>query len=153
MTCGPWVAIVALLQSGMDFAVTEMPLANSSTVVFDSRVSVPGSRAPITCYRIPSIVAAGGNVILAFAEARLGTFAPRRGGGFFPSCNDCVVNGIAMRRSTDGGKTWGEYKWAVSDEPTDPAVPDSDVGGNPSAVYDVATGRVILQVHIITTVL
>jgi signal transduction histidine kinase len=71
--------------------------------------------------------------LIAFTEAREGR------------CDDCVVNGIAMRRSTDGGQTWGPYIWAVSDESTDPSRPDMDVGGNPSAVYDAATGKVLLQ--------
>ena len=62
-----------------------------------------------------------------------------------PSCGDCVTNGIVQRRSTDGGRTWGEYTWAVSDHSTDPSRPDMDIGGNPSAVYDHSTGKLVLQ--------
>ena len=81
--------------------------------------------------------------LVAFAEARLGHF---KAGKFLgPSCGDCVTNGIVQRRSTDGGRTWGEYTWAVSDHSTDPSRPDMDIGGNPSAVYDQATGKLVLQ--------
>lgn len=86
-----------------------------------------------------------------------------------PSCDDCVVNGIVQRRSTDGGRSWGSYTWAVSDHSTDPTRPHMDIGGNasarailitarlpgvflrncswlqPSAVLDKATGKLILQ--------
>lgn len=83
------------------------------------------------------------DALIAFAEARLGSWDTS--GRFHPSCNDCVTNGIAQRRSTDGGRTWGEYTWAVSDHSTDPSRPDMDIGGNPSTVYDKSTGKLILQ--------
>lgn len=120
-----------------------LPLANSTSVVFDSRVSPPMSRAPVACYRIPIIVQTP-EALVAFAEARIGHF-DKQSGTFRASCDDCVVNGIAMRRSTDGGRTWGPYSWAVSDQSTDPSRPDMDIGGNPSAVYDKSTGKIVLQ--------
>ena len=55
-------------------------------------------------------------------------------------CGDCVVNGIAQRRSSDGGRTWGPYTWAVPPTSTDPSRPHMDIGGNPSLVLDERTG-------------
>ena len=52
---------------------------------------------------------------------------------------------IVQRRSTDGGRTWGPYSWAVSDHSTDPSRPDMDIGGNPSALFDPKTGKIVLQ--------
>eukprot|EP00936_MAST-01D_sp_MAST-1D-sp1_P002664 g2664.t1 len=85
--------------------------------------------------QVPS--AAGTNhagVLVAFAEGRIG------------SCNDCVVNGIVMRRSVDGGRTWGNYSWAVPPTKTDASGRDGmDIGGNPSAVWDSDRNVLLLQ--------
>eukprot|EP01051_Picozoa_sp_SAG22_P009425 SAG22_NODE_787_length_7239_cov_4.418487_4_plen_112_part_00 len=77
-----------------------LPLANSTYLVFNSSVSPPGSRAPVTCYRIPMIEQTAAGVLVAFAEARLGAADPKTGKIVSKSCDDCVVNGIAQRRST-----------------------------------------------------
>eukprot|EP01051_Picozoa_sp_SAG22_P009424 SAG22_NODE_787_length_7239_cov_4.418487_3_plen_284_part_00 len=55
-----------------------------------------------------------------------------------------IVRRAAAVRS-DGGRTWGAYEWAVSDQSTDPSRPHMDVGGNPSALFDKATGKLLLQ--------
>ena len=34
---------------------------------------------------------------------------------FVPTCDDCVVNGIAQRRSTDGGRTWVSVAGVLSE--------------------------------------
>lgn len=98
-----------------------------TSTIFDS--SQVGN---VTCFRIPSIVWTP-TALLAFAEARV------------HSCGDCVVNGIAMRRSTDSGQSWDEIQYPVPATRTDPTDPNSDVGGNPAAVYDSTTKTVILQ--------
>eukprot|EP00401_Gymnodinium_catenatum_P040850 CAMPEP_0117547076 /NCGR_PEP_ID=MMETSP0784-20121206/46934_1 /TAXON_ID=39447 /ORGANISM="" /LENGTH=410 /DNA_ID=CAMNT_0005343963 /DNA_START=133 /DNA_END=1365 /DNA_ORIENTATION=+ len=59
------------------------------------RVFAPGEHN-ITCYRIPAIVRTERGTLLAFAEARHG------------GCGDGLVHEIAMRRSTDHGKTWSD---------------------------------------------
>lgn len=89
-----------------------LPYANETFVVFNSSISPPGARGPVTCYRVPGIIQTP-RALVAFAEARIGRALPH---GFDSTCDDCVVNGIAMRRSTDGGRTWGPYRWAVSDQ-------------------------------------
>jgi len=47
------------------------------------------------CYRIPSIIQTHKGTLLAFSEARLG------------GCSDQGAHHLALRRSSDGGKTWG----------------------------------------------
>ena len=56
-----------------------------------------------------------------------------------------MVNGIAQRRSTDGGRTWGAYSFAVSAQSTDPSRKGFDIGGNPSCLYDGVKKRLLLQ--------
>ena len=53
-----------------------------------------------TAFRIPGLVAAGNNTLLAFAEGRkfsCGDFGRGKGKG---------QHDMVMRRSTDGGKSW-----------------------------------------------
>lgn len=122
-----------------------MPLANRTWVVFNASISPAGSRGPVACYRIPAIAQAPG-ALVAFAEARIGRKLPGSGPErFAASCADCVVNGIVQRRSTDGGRSWGRYSWAVSDHSTDPTRPNMDIGGNPSVLYDAVAQRLVLQ--------
>ena len=99
-----------------------------TSVVFDHTTLYPN----VSCFRIPSIVSTP-TALLAFAEARM------------DKCDDCVRNGIALRRSTDSGRTWLPIQYPVPADPTDPADPTSSIGGNPAAVYDNRTKTVILQ--------
>ena len=90
-------------------------VANTTSLVFSVEDSPSNPRGPITCYRIPMVVSTSNGTLVAFAEARIGHPVPGNSSAFKPSCDDCTVNGIAQRRSTDGGKTWGPVAWAVSD--------------------------------------
>lgn len=74
-------------------------------------------------YRIPALAVTSGTV-LAFAEAR------RDDGG------DAGWIDIVVRRSHDGGRTWGEQILVASDPP--------HTVGNPAPVVDRNTGRVHL---------
>jgi hypothetical protein len=85
--------------------VAPLPFANSTYVVFNSSFSPAGSRGPVACYRIPAIEQAADGTLVAMAEARIGRFSPDGKTLLHGSCDDCVVNGIAQRRSTDGGKS------------------------------------------------
>ena len=50
------------------------------------------------CFRIPTIIQAGNNDLLAFAEGRVN------------GCGDYGNINIVMRRSTDNGQTWGDVE-------------------------------------------
>ena len=73
-------------------------------------------------YRIPALLVSNKGTILAFAEAR------RNGGG------DTANIDTVVRRSEDGGKTWGD-EIVVFDE-------QNNVAGNPCPVVDRSTGRI-----------
>lgn len=75
-------------------------------------------------YRIPAIVQANDGTIIVFAEAR------QNGGG------DTGDIDLVARRSSDGGKTWGEIITIWDD--------GENVCGNPCPVVDKRTGRIIL---------
>lgn len=78
----------------------------------------------IDTYRIPAIVETSRGTILAFAEAR-------RNSGSDTGDIDLVV-----KRSTDGGKTWGEMITIWDDA--------DNCCGNPAPVIDRTTGRILL---------
>jgi sialidase-1 len=75
-------------------------------------------------YRIPSLIATKGGVVLAFCEGRKNN----RG--------DTGDIDLVLRRSTDGGKTWGKVQvvWDEAD----------NTCGNPCPVVDQKTGTVWL---------
>nr|WP_234311637.1 sialidase family protein [Streptomyces griseus] len=77
------------------------------------------------CFRIPALVATPSGALLAFAEGRVAT------------CSDIGHNDIVLRRSTDGGRSWGPLKVVVGGA-------DEDAHGNPAPVVDTATGRISL---------
>ena len=85
-----------------------------------------------TAFRIPGLVAAGNNTLLAFAEGRkfsCGDFGHGKGKG---------QHDMVMRRSTDGGKSWGQLK-TILDALSFPAWKDIDAESSPddgNAVWD-----------------
>ena len=104
------------------FLIDEGTVMVPRTLVFGLE-QAQNSPYPVTCFRIPAVVQTDTGIILAFAEARMNT------------CADCAQLGIALRRSEDGGQTWGNVTWPV------PPVPmglgqDMDRGGNPTVVFD-----------------
>ncbi|GAA1703895.1 exo-alpha-sialidase [Kribbella yunnanensis] len=76
------------------------------------------------CFRIPAIVRAANNTVLAFAEGRVA------------DCGDDGDIDVVLRRSTDGGKTWGPLQ-VVSEG-------GGDTHGNPVPMVDNRTGRIVL---------
>ncbi|MEG3626655.1 sialidase family protein [Streptomyces poriticola] len=76
------------------------------------------------CFRIPAIVRTTDGTLLAFAEGRV------------LSCGDAADIDIVLRRSTDGGLTWGPLQ--VVNEGA------GDTHGNPAPVVDRTTGRILL---------
>ncbi|WP_369388836.1 exo-alpha-sialidase [Streptomyces sp. CG1] len=77
-------------------------------------------------FRIPAVVVTGAGTLLAFCEGRSGSAA------------DHGQIDIVLRRSTDGGRTWGPLRIAASN--------GDHLAGNPAPVV-LDTGRILL-VHI-----
>ena len=75
-------------------------------------------------YRIPAIVAAGSNVLLAFCEGRKNSAA------------DSGDIDILLKRSMDGGNTWGKTQLIASD--------GTDTCGNPCPIVDSSDGTIWL---------
>ncbi|NUT34483.1 MAG: neuraminidase [Hamadaea sp.] len=76
------------------------------------------------CYRIPAIVKATNGDLLAFAEGRVA------------NCDDRGDIDLVLKRSHDGGRTWGPLQ-VVSDGA-------GDTHGNPMPIVDERTGRIVL---------
>lgn len=77
-----------------------------------------------TCFRIPAVLQTGKGTLLAFAEAR--KF----------SCKDEGRIDLVLKRSTDGGRTWGPLITVWSD--------GANTCGNPVPVLDKNTGAILL---------
>ena len=75
-------------------------------------------------YRIPAIVKASNGDLLAFAEGRK------------KSKSDTGDIDLLLKRSSDGGKTWGPLQLLWDDGP--------NTCGNPCAVVEEKTGKIIL---------
>ena len=75
-------------------------------------------------YRIPALIISGRGTVLAFCEAR------RHTGEDYDEID------ILVRRSTDGGRTWGASRMVVTD--------GDRTCGNPCPVVDHGTGTIIL---------
>ncbi|MET7479619.1 sialidase family protein [Streptomyces sp. NPDC005648] len=92
---------------------------------FEQQVLFRASQDPgYACFRIPAIVKTEDGTLLAFAEGRV------------LNCGDAADIDIVLKRSTDGGRTWGPLR-VVTDG-------GGDTHGNPAPVVDRATGRVLL---------
>ncbi|MER6089619.1 sialidase family protein [Streptomyces bluensis] len=77
-------------------------------------------------FRIPAVVATADGTLLAFCEGRVGS------GADFGNID------VVLKRSTDGGRTWGPLEVAAQN--------GDDLAGNPAPVV-LDTGRVLL-VHV-----
>ncbi|WP_225095360.1 sialidase family protein [Streptomyces sp. CoH27] len=95
------------------------------TTEFEQQVLFKASRDPgYACFRIPAIVKAADGTLLAFAEGRV------------LNCGDATDIDIVLKRSTDGGRTWGPLQVVTEG--------GGDTHGNPAPVVDRDTGRVWL---------
>ncbi|KMS66390.1 alpha-sialidase [Streptomyces viridochromogenes] len=93
-----------------------------------TETSVPfrAGREGYASFRIPAAVVTAGGTLLAFCEGRVG------------SANDAGHIDIVLKRSTDGGRTWGPLTVAADN--------GRHLAGNPAPVV-LDTGRILL-VHI-----
>ncbi|MFJ7071697.1 exo-alpha-sialidase [Streptomyces sp. NPDC098781] len=96
---------------------------------FEQRVIFRASQDPgYACFRIPAIVRTPQGTLLAFAEGRV------------DSCGDAGDIDIVLKRSTDGGRTWGPLQVVSAGA--------GDTHGNPAPIVDRTTGRILLpQTH------
>jgi len=83
-----------------------------------------GGKEGYQCFRIPAVVTTVKGAILAFAEGRKN------------GCSDTGSIDLVMKRSTDGGETWGKLEVLWHDE--------GNTCGNPSPVVDRTTGDIFL---------
>ncbi|MDX3194005.1 sialidase family protein [Streptomyces sp. MN03-5084-2B] len=79
------------------------------------------------CYRIPTVVKATNGDLLAFAEGR-------NGGAH--ACADLGKIDLVMKRSTDGGKTWGALNTVIT--------AFGDTKGNPAPIVIPGSNRIVL---------
>ncbi len=89
-------------------------------VLFEEQVLFEAGTDGYERYRIPSLLEAGGDTVLAFAEGR--------NCGFLDTGDIDLV----MKRSDDGGQTWSPLQVVFDNGP--------DVAGNPAPVIDRTTG-------------
>ncbi|MEV0317914.1 sialidase family protein [Streptomyces sp. NPDC050658] len=95
-------------------------MADETTVPFRA------GREGYASFRIPAVVRTNSGTLLAFCEGRVG------------SQEDFGNIDVVLKRSTDGGRTWGPLQVAAKN--------GADLAGNPAPVV-LATGRVLL-VHV-----
>ncbi len=118
------VAAVALTATAAISVPAESQPATTTTP-FEQQVLFRADQDPgYACFRIPAIVKTKAGTLLAFAEGRV------------LNCGDAADIDLVLKRSTDGGRTWGPLH--VVNEG------DGDTHGNPAPVVDRETGRILL---------
>ena len=117
----PYRASMRIYEWSAEGAVYESPKERRPDFLVDVFKSGPNG-APQ--YRIPALITTQKGTLLAFCEAR------RKGAG------DTGKIDLVLRRSTDGGQSWGpeEIVWGDGD----------NTCGNPCPVVDKQTGRIWL---------
>lgn len=99
--------------------------ASTARTDFEQQVLFKSSQEQgYSCFRIPAIVKTVEGTLLAFAEGRV------------DNCGDAGDIDLVLKRSTDGGRTWGPLQ--VIDEGA------GDTHGNPAPIVDTSTGRIVL---------
>ncbi|MFE0170960.1 exo-alpha-sialidase [Streptomyces sp. NPDC059002] len=114
------VAVGALLPAPTAQAAPDEP-----TPPFEQQVLFKAAQDPgYACFRIPAVVRTTEGTLLAFAEGRVN------------DCSDAGDIDLVLKRSHDGGRTWGPLQ--VINEGA------GDTHGNPAPVVDRGTGRILL---------
>lgn len=90
----------------------------------DSTVVFAAGTSGYNTFRIPAIITAANGDLLAFAEGRKN------------SSSDTGDIDMVLRRSADGGRTWGALQVIGNDS--------TNTFGNPSPVLDARTGKLVL---------
>ncbi|WP_399083585.1 exo-alpha-sialidase [Streptomyces sp. BBFR2] len=117
------VLALALLPAAPAGAATDRAAAPPGG--FDQRILFSAAQDPgYACFRIPAVVRSVRGTLLAFAEGRV------------HDCGDAGDIDLVLKRSADGGRTWGPLQ--VINEG------GGDTHGNPAPVVDRRTGRIVL---------
>ncbi|MDO0924867.1 exo-alpha-sialidase [Streptomyces sp. TG1A-8] len=115
----------ALLLAPLTSAHPAHARPSSPAAVFEQQVLFEAARDPgYACFRIPAVVRTAAGTLLAFAEGRV------------LNCGDAADIDIVLKRSTDGGRTWGPLRVVTEGA--------GDTHGNPAPVVDRDTGRIWL---------
>ena len=114
------------------FAATACPVADGPDDGISRQklffVDAQDTSRAVSCYRIPAITTAPDGSLIAAIDERV------------PSCGDLKWSrdiNIVIRRSTDGGRTWGPVE-RVAD------FPDGQSASDPSLITDTVSGTVFL---------
>ncbi|SEG89303.1 sialidase-1 [Actinacidiphila yanglinensis] len=116
------LAAGALSFAGLSTRAAAATGSGSTTPAPETTVFTSGADG-YAVYRIPAVVRTARGSLVAFAEAR-------------DSSSDSARTVVVARRSSDGGRTWGDQAVVAGD--------GSNTHGNPSPVVDPRTGRLIL---------
>ncbi|GAB3921741.1 hypothetical protein GCM10029976_009220 [Kribbella albertanoniae] len=117
------LAVGALLASIAPAQATQSAVTPAAPFVEDAPLFQQRTDG-YACFRIPAIVRTASGTVLAFAEGRVA------------DCGDDGDIDVVLRRSTDGGKTWGPLQ-VVSEG-------SGSTHGNPVPIVDDRTGRIVL---------
>lgn len=112
--------------------------AATATPATQSQVLFSRDTDGYECFRIPALIQAADNSLLAFAEAR----KPLAGGSW---CADAAPIDTVVRRSTDHGKTWSAPSVVLSGSPDGSSA--GATRGNPAPVLITRgshRGRIVL---------
>lgn len=120
-----FLAIVVTLSCGLACDRLEEQTSKPAVLPMAESVTVfSAGELGYACFRIPAMVSTPGGIVLAFSEARHTT------------CRDDADIDLVMRRSSDGGKTWGKLEILFD---------DGDLSVNqPAPVVNHQTGEVVL---------
>jgi sialidase-1 len=116
---------VAALAAVLPLATAGSAVASGPPPEFSEQVLFAQHTDGYFCFRIPAIVKAVDGTLLAFAEGRV------------DSCGDAGDIDLVLKRSTDGGRTWGPLQVVLPG--------DGDSRDNAVPVVDRRTGRITLM--------
>jgi len=116
-----------MLVAGLAIASSLVPAGRAAgqQPEFHEQILFQAGTGGYSCFRIPAIVQATDGTLLAFAEGRVS------------DCGDDGNIDVVLKRSSDGGQTWGPVELVLRGM--------GDTRGNPAPVVDRRTGRVLLM--------